>query len=376
MIKVCIIGCGKQADAHVEPISLMPDCQIVGVCDREELMAMQLAERYGIKNFFTDLRAMLDTVRPDVVHVITPPASHIEIGRTCFDAGCNIFFEKPFCLNAGEAEALINIANQTGLKLTIGHNNRFSHVAVEARELVGEGYLGDGPVHMESVWGYSLDDPAFAKALLSDKNHWVRKLPGRLLHNIINHGIGRIAEYLRGDDLRVIAHGFRSPRLEEIGEKDIVDELRVIIHDNATTAYFTFSTQIKPLTRLFRIYGNKNALMFDDMHQILTKMVGTNYVSFLNQFYPPLLYGKRYLASSINNIWKFLRSDLHFDHGRRTLIKSFYSSVRNNTEPPIPYHEIILTSRIMDSIFSQIYGGQVPTERTSTQPISDSGISI
>ena len=65
-------------------------------------------------------------------------------------------------------------------------------------------------------------------------------LPGKLLHNIISHGVARIAEFLSGDRPRVIAHGFVSPRLEAMGEREIVDELRVIIQDEeSTTASFT-----------------------------------------------------------------------------------------------------------------------------------------
>ena len=49
---------------------------------------------------------------------------------------------------------------------------------------------------MESYYCYDLTDPGYARALLGDKQHWVRQLPGQLLHNIISHGIARIAEFL------------------------------------------------------------------------------------------------------------------------------------------------------------------------------------
>ena len=64
------------------------------------------------------------------------------------------------------------------------------------RALVESGYLGGAPVHMESYYGYDLGEPSYARALLGDQQHWVRRLPGKLLHNIISHGIARIAEFL------------------------------------------------------------------------------------------------------------------------------------------------------------------------------------
>ena len=48
---------------------------------------------------------------------------------------------------------------------------------------------------MESYYCYELGNSAYASALLGDNSHWVRRLPGKLLQNIISHGIARIAEY-------------------------------------------------------------------------------------------------------------------------------------------------------------------------------------
>ena len=48
MLKVAIVGCGKIADAHALEIQRIKNCRIVGVCDREELMARQLYERFQI----------------------------------------------------------------------------------------------------------------------------------------------------------------------------------------------------------------------------------------------------------------------------------------------------------------------------------------
>ena len=79
---------------------------------------------------------------------------------------------------------------------------------------------------MESSYCYDLSEPGYAKALLGDRRHWVRGLPGGLLQNIISHGIARIAEFLSTESPHVIAHGFVSPLLRSIGEHDIVDELQ------------------------------------------------------------------------------------------------------------------------------------------------------
>ena len=64
MTRVAIIGCGKIDDQHVLAIRRIPGSRVVAVCDREALMADQLAERFGIEGRFCDHRRLLDSVAP------------------------------------------------------------------------------------------------------------------------------------------------------------------------------------------------------------------------------------------------------------------------------------------------------------------------
>jgi predicted dehydrogenase len=355
MLKIAIVGCGKIADAHASAIQRIAGCEIVGVCDREPLMAKQLQERFPIGKCFTELSDLLNEARPDVVHITTPPASHFEIARFCLEHGCHVYVEKPFTLDADEAQRLINLAEQKGVKLTVGHNDQFSHVARRMRALVEAGYLGDAPVHMESCFGYDLGDPSYARALLGDRQHWVRRLPGKLLHNIISHGVARIAEFLPAEDLRVIAYGHVSPLLKGIGETEIVDELRVIISaDERTTAYFTFSSQMRPSLHEFRIYGSKNGLILDQDHEVLLRLKGARFKSYANCFIPPLLFATQQLSNLLGNARLFLARDFHVDSGMKYLIASFYHSIQEGSPVPISYRQILLTARIMDAIFDQL----------------------
>ena len=174
-----------------------------------------------------------------------------------------------------EARRLIALATGKGLKLTVGHDDQFSHVARRMRTLVQSGFLGGKPVHMESYYCYELGRSGYAGALLGDKRHWVRRLPGKLLQNIISHGIARIAEFLSSESPEVIAYGFVSPFLKRMGESEIIDELRVIIaEEEGATAYFTFSSQMRPALHQFRIYGSKNGLILDQDQETLIKMRG------------------------------------------------------------------------------------------------------
>jgi predicted dehydrogenase len=352
MIRVAIVGCGKIADQHATQIRRIEDCTIVAACDREPLMAQQLGDRFGVAGVYADVADMLSHERPDVVHVTTSPDAHFALGRQCLEAGANVYIEKPFTLNAGEAEGLIGLAEKKGLRVTVGHNAQFSHASTRMRALVGSGYLGGPPVHMESLYCYDLGG-GYAKSFLGDSRHWLRRLPGKLLQNLISHGVSRIAEFITADRPHVVARAFVSPGLRDRGETEIMDELRVMIDADTTTAYLTFSSRIGPSLNEFRLYGPRNSLIVDQEHQTLLKVEGDNYKVQLKYFLTPLRYGRLYRRNAIGNVRKFLRFDLHMDAGMKSLIETFYKSIAEGSAPPIPYREILLVARIMDDIFSQ-----------------------
>jgi predicted dehydrogenase len=355
MLNVAIVGCGKIADDHAEQIQRISDCQIVAVCDREPLMARQLWQRFPIKQYFHNLDAMLAEARPDVVHITTPPQSHFSIAKACLEAGSHVYVEKPFAIDEHEVRELIAFADARGLKVTAGHDDQFRPSARLTREIIQSGYLGGPPVHMESYFCYEMGRGGFAGALLNDRNYWVRRLPGGLLHNIISHGIARIAEYIVSDNPTVIAHGFISPFLRSRGEDQLIDELRVIVsEESGTTAYFTFSSQMRPSLHQFRAYGTKNGVVLDQDQETVIKLRGQRYVSYIEKFVPPVAMAKQNLSNTVRNVRRFLRRDFHMKSGMKFLIESFYRSIADGTPVPISYREIILTAHIMDQIFSQI----------------------
>ena len=354
MLKVAIVGCGKIADAHASQIQRIAGCEIVGVCDTEPIMARQLFERFPVKQYFDDLAELLSVARPDVVHITTPPESHFDVAKICLDRGCHVYVEKPFTLFESDARRLIALADEKGLKLTAGHDLQFGHAARRMRTLVQTGYLGAGPVHMESYYGYSLER-GHAQTLLGDNAHWVRRLPGGLLHNVISHGIARIAEFLTCDSPQVMAYGFVSPLLKRLGEREIIDELRVIIGDGErTTAYFTFSSQMRPSLHQFRVYGTQNSLILDPDQETLIRLRGRKFPSYLETFIPPVIFAEQYVGNLMRNVRTFLARDFHMTSGMKYLIEAFYRSIISGAPVPIPYREILLTARIMDAIFEQL----------------------
>lgn len=366
---MAIVGCGKVADQHVQAINRISDCEIAAVCDQELLMAKQLGERFGVSECFSDLGELLETVRPDIVQITTPPQSHFALAKQCLESGAHVYLEKPFTITAGDAESLIDLAESRGLKITVGHNYLFTLEMLEMRRLAKKGFLNGQALHLESYWSYDLGDTSYVGPVLGNRNHWVRQLPGQLFHNIISHGIGKLAEFLDDELVEVAAMAHQSEQLRGLGAKEVLDELRVLIRDkNGTTAFFYFSTQVKGLN-LLRVYGPAGSLSADIITGSILRRKSLSYKSYLTYFVPPLANAWEHLRNATLNVTNFLRRRLYQDFGMKELIERFYNSIRTGGPPPIPYREILLTTRIMDEIFAQIYPAD-KTHEAAREPVA------
>lgn len=366
LLRVAVVGCGKIADQHLLAIRRVPGCQLVAVCDREPLMARQLAERFGCSASYADLGTMLQEAAPVVVHITTPPQSHFALGCQCLEAGCHVYLEKPFTVTASECDELIRRAERVDRQITAGHNLQFAAESIEMRRLVENGFLGGKPVHLESHFSYDLADVSYVGPVLGNRNHWVRQLPGKLLHNLLSHGIARLAEFLDDELTDVIARAHQSSRLRDLGGEEVLDELRVLIRDRSgTTALFCFSTQLKPGLNQLRLYGPDNAITVDGAHGSVIRHQARSYKSYLTYLLPPLVMAREHLRNAGRNFGSFLHRRLHQDSGMKELIERFYRSVRAEAPPPIPYREIRLTARLMEDIFAQIYPNDAADDRSA-----------
>ena len=190
-----------------------------------------------------------------MVHLTTPPQSHYSLAKQCLESGSHVYLEKPFTITAREAESLIRMAERHDLKITAGHNLQFTPETLEMRQLLTQGFLGGKPVHLESHFSYDLGDTTFVGALLGNRQHWVRQLPGQLLHNIISHGLAKLAEFLDDDLIEIVGTAHQSEKLKNLGAREVLDELRVLIREKSgTTAFFVFRHRSRGVN-LLRIYA-------------------------------------------------------------------------------------------------------------------------
>ncbi len=352
--RVAIVGCGMIADQHADQLRYLPECELVAACDTDEMMARQLADRFRVPQVYASAEEMLRTTAIDAVHITTPAQSHFPLGRLCLEAGCHVYMEKPFTVNAAEADELLLLARNLGLRITVGHNLQFNPEALRLRQLVNDGFLGGPPVHVECIQCYSHDDPTYGKAVLADPNHWVRRLPGSLLQNLISHGVSKVAEFLEGDSPELLSVSFSSPYLLQHNHPEIVDEVRAVLRDErGTTAFFLFTTQFGAASQELRLFGRTGNLSLDNTYRSVIRTRPSHHKSYLRYFLAPLDHASEQARNTLVNMRQFARKEFQMDFGMRKLMEMFYRVIREGGPDPIPLSEIRRTATIMDRLFHQ-----------------------
>lgn len=130
MLKIGVLGAGHLGKIHIKCIKDIPEYELVGFYDASEENAKAVALEHGIKGYST-IAELLEVV--DVIDIVTPTLSHFDCAKQALNAGKHIFIEKPVTNTIAEAEELIELSRSKGLKIQVGHVERFNPAYVAAQ---------------------------------------------------------------------------------------------------------------------------------------------------------------------------------------------------------------------------------------------------
>jgi predicted dehydrogenase len=353
-LRIGIIGCGKIADAHAEVLAYLPGAALVAVCDRELLIAEQLAVRFGVPRWYADAAEMLAAEALDVVHITTPPGVHLSITRQCVDAGAHVFLEKPLALTAPESAELVRVVEASGRSLSINYWPNFDPPMMEFKRQLAAGAIGE-PVHIEAFIGYDLGG-TYGQALMSDPTHWVHRLPGKLFQNMMDHMFNRILPLLPAGDPEVHAFAWKYREAVRHDATDtLLDELRVMLRGGRLSAYATLCSHARPIANTLKVYGTKSTIEVDFNLRTVIHAGSQRYPSALGRLFPPFQMSAQYLRQARRNVRAFRKHEFHYFAGMTTLLTLFYDALRTGGPLPIGYDEMLGTARVMDTVIAQVY---------------------
>jgi predicted dehydrogenase len=362
-LRVAIVGCGKIADGHAEVLEYLPEANLVAVCDREPLLAEQLAVRFSVPAWYANMEEMLQRERPDVVHITTPPGAHLILTQQCVSAGAHVFLEKPLALNAADARALIDCVQRAGRMMSINYWPNFDPPALELKQMLSDGVVGD-VVHVEAFIGYDLAG-AYGQALMSDPGHWVHALPGKLFQNMLDHICNRMTPFFpKGIEPEVRAWAFKRREGQRGDATDaMLDELRMVVKAGTVSAYGTLCSHARPVANTLKVYGTKSTVEVDFNHRSVVTMASQRYPSALGRLFPAFQMASRHFRQAGRNVDRFRRSEFQYFAGMSTLLTRFYATIRDGGAPPIAYREILQVAEMMDRVHEQVYPARDATQR-------------
>ncbi|WP_135556667.1 Gfo/Idh/MocA family protein [Paenibacillus cymbidii] len=134
-VRIAVIGAGKMANSvHYPSLQTLDDVEMVGICDLFPDLLHATADKYGIRNRYTDYRRMIEETNPQAVYVIGQPHIMYDIWMWCLERGLNLYIEKPLGLSMHQARALAYVAEKNRCITQVSFQRRNSPLAVKLRE--------------------------------------------------------------------------------------------------------------------------------------------------------------------------------------------------------------------------------------------------
>ncbi len=347
-MKIGIVGCGLNSDYHIKYARAYPGAEIVGVVDVAEDRAHDCALAHGIDKYFSNLSALVDQGRPEVLHIVTPPPTHYAVAKEAIAHGIHVLIEKPLTLHTNEARELYDRAEAKGVKLCPMHNHFFDPCMLKARAIIEGGRLGR-IINVESYYGLNTRIDAFRRYPAPNILPWLYSLPGGVFHDFMPHPLYVMLPYTgQPREIKVMerSHG-------ELPQ-DISDELRILIDGENCAGTLVFSFAAKPHLHYVRYYGTSGMIHvdFNTMTTVFHPM------SSLPKAAQKVIYNigesKQLFSSTVANVWNFLRGKLKSYHGMQNLIHRFYDSIGGQGDVPVSKEDALMVLDAMEEIFRQI----------------------
>ncbi|MFM7320874.1 MAG: Gfo/Idh/MocA family protein [Armatimonadota bacterium] len=256
-LRSAIVGCGSIHGSHIEAIqALGDDVELVAACDEEIRRSGAVGEKHGV-GVFTELEAMLDWGKFDILHVCTPSGKHAACGILGAKAGKHVLCEKPIDVTLPAADALIAACDHAGVRLAVVSQHRYSPGMRHLKGWLDEGKLGR-LVYGESVTKW------FRTQAYYDSGGWrgTWELDGG--GALMNQGVHYVDQlrWIMGP-VRSVAATMGTLAHERIEVEDVVSA--TIEFESGAVGTLMASTSLVPgYNQSLEIYGTHGSVLIDN----------------------------------------------------------------------------------------------------------------
>ncbi|PLX12058.1 MAG: oxidoreductase [Marinilabiliales bacterium] len=135
MLKIGVLGAGHLGKIHLKCIKQIPEYQLVGFFDPDKNNADKVSQELGLKSYDSTDALIEDC---DVVDIVTPTVSHYDCAAAAIKKSKHVFIEKPIVTTPEEARKLIVLAEEAGVKVQVGHVERFNPAFSAAKDEINQ----------------------------------------------------------------------------------------------------------------------------------------------------------------------------------------------------------------------------------------------
>jgi len=155
-LKVAIVGVGNIGNIHARVFQTHPDVEIVAVCDIIHERSDKVAEKYGCQGFYSVQEMLSSGIHIDMVSMATAGVEnggdHYQPTMELLRAGIPVLGEKPISNDITKAKEMVALAKEKNVRYAVNLNHRFTPAAVQAKEWVTQGRLGEINMIDMTMW--------------------------------------------------------------------------------------------------------------------------------------------------------------------------------------------------------------------------------
>jgi predicted dehydrogenase len=352
-LTAAVIGTGQISEEHLKYLRDRRDIFLLAVCDLSPTMAKFAAERYRAEKTYTDYKKMLTEVKPQVVHVLTPPHTHVNVIRDCLEAEAHVIVEKPLAPTHDEFEQLSALACRKGRMLIEDHNYLFNDPILKIKKLVSKGVLGEvKEVDVRMVLHIREKGSRYADLNVPHPSH---QLPAGVIHEFITHLCYLALHFIPKQEPRNaidFEHVTAIWNNHGGGELFKFDDLDATVIDQGVHARIRFSAKTWPECFTVGVRGTKGSVcsdLFQPYLQVELPRKVRQLTPVLNQW----SFGWHLVKRSGRNFLDKLQQETTYQ-GLFRFLEGTYSALKDGGNPPVTFEDMDRVSRMTDALVAQV----------------------
>ena len=319
--RVGLVGAGQISEYHVAALRRLPHVRIVGVFDLDPAKAQALAEKHRLPS-----RPSLPALRDagaNVIHILTPPASHAALTLQSLDMGCHVLVEKPLALDVDDCHEIAKKAAETARQVCVDHSLLFDPQVRRALDVVRSGKLGK--IVAVDILRSSMYPPYPGGPL---PPHY--RTAGYPFRDLGVHAL-YLLEAILGPIDRVQADWASLG-----GDPNLAfDEWRAQVHCRDGLGQCQLSWNVRPLQSQIIIQGTRGVLRVDLFLMFQARRASTPLPKAAERLINAMTDSLKPLIDVPRGIYGFLRKKVLPYHGLQSLVAEFYRALDGLTPVPV-----------------------------------------